>query len=570
MAALAQVNPTVGALEENADKILRFVRQAARHGATLVFTPELALCGYPPDDLVLYVPFLDAIVQVLHQLAQRIPPSVTLVVGAPRPTRGRPRNAAWILRSGHVCGVAEKMCLPKGGVFDEDRIFDPGHRPTILEIQGTRIGLHICEDSWHPEEPPCTAMAGAVDLLVNLSASPYELGKYLRRRRVMAHAARVVGAPVAYCNLVGGQDELVFDGGSFLLDREGRLIGQAKSFEEDLLLLSCSPTNVRRSPSDRVELIPLEGGRVRRARFALEKRIEPRPRGAAELWSALKLALHDYVTKARASGVVLGLSGGIDSAVTAALAVDALGRQRVHALSLPTRFNSSATQRDAEQVARRLGISFDVVEIEPLRCKVLETLERVLGPCEHSLTAENIQARLRALILMAVSNHQGWLLLSTGNKSEIATGYCTLYGDLAGAFAPLKDVPKTLVYRLARWRNRQEAQPIFPDSVLRRAPSAELRPSQTDQDTLPPYDVVDAIIKAVVEQGRSPAVLRTAGIDPSDVDHVVRRIADNEFKRRQAPPGPKVTIRAFGRDRRMPIICGWSRYPLGSVKGTVG
>lgn len=558
--ALAQLNPTVGALSDNAALILRAARMAAAQGAALFATPELTLCGYPPDDLVLRRLFLDETRRTIDRLARALPTQLIAIIGAPQPTAGRPHNAAWVLHRGRVAAVYAKILLAQGGVFDEERVFEPGERPLVLRLGSVRIGLHICEDSWHPDAPPSTALRGAVHAVLNLSASPYQQDKYALRRRAIQRAAAAIGSPFAYVNLVGGQDELVFDGGSFVMDHRGRLLMRARCFEEDLLV--CDLTIAPRP------LLDLDAGirccaidAPRRCARVAPRRVAPQPRGCAQVWTALRLAVRDYVRKNGASDVVLGLSGGVDSAVVACLAVDALGAAHVHALSMPSRFNSAATQRDARRIADRLGIDLRVISIEPLRQAVLNTLASSVSEGDDGVTAENLQARLRGMLLMAMSNHYGWLVLATGNKSELATGYCTLYGDLVGAFAPLKDVPKLLVYQLARWRNRTTGHAIIPSSVLRRAPSAELRANQTDQDSLPPYPFVDNIIARVEERDESPTALVAAGLPAHAVREVIRRIETSEFKRRQAPPGPKITPRAFGRDRRMPITCAW-RAPL--------
>ncbi len=558
--ALAQINPTVGALAQNAARILDAAWTADRGGAELLAVPELALCGYPPDDLVLRRAFLEECVRTMRRLARALPADQIVLVGAPQPTRGRPRNAAWVLAAGRIAAVYTKMLLATGGVFDEERVFAPGERPLVLRIGSTRVGLHICEDSWHPSAPPCALLRHAVDLVVNISASPFQQGKFELRRRVIADAAAVVGAPFAYVNLVGGQDELVFDGSSFVTDARGRLLALARSFEEDLLWLDLPVAPHPPLESREVTHWTAPSRSHRRGRPLAVPRAR-RPTGPAEIWAALRLALRDYVRKNGATDVVLGLSGGVDSALVATLAADALGPERVHALSMPSALNSAATRRDARRVAERLGIDFRAVPIESLRQTALAALAPAASDVDRGLAAENLQARLRAVILMAMSNRYGWLVLATANKSEIATGYCTLYGDLAGAFAPLKDVPKTLVYRLARWRNRIARGAVIPASILRRAPSAELRPNQTDQDSLPPYSLVDEIVERVEERDEPPASLVSAGLPADAVREVVRRIETSEFKRRQAPPGPKITPRAFGRDRRMPITCAW-RAPL--------
>lgn len=564
--ALAQINPTVGALRANADRIAEVAHKAARAGADLVVFPEMAVSGYPPEDLVLRPHFLADVERRLAELERRLPKEIVALVGAPRAgATGGAFNSAVVFGAGRRLGCYDKMLLPNYGVFDEARIFKAGARPGLLRLGLWRIGLHICEDSWHPSAAPCAALRGAVHLAVNLSSSPYHYRKIRLRERVLAAASRALGAPLLYCNLVGGQDELVFDGGSKALDGR-RVFARAKQFEEDLLFVDMP---WRRSPLDvpRVgEIAPLiiEGpvpaARPRR-RKEIPRRVEALLPPTEEVYAALKLGLSDYVRKNGFQGVVVGLSGGIDSALTATIAADALGRDRVHGISMPSRFTSAGTRTDARRVAESLGIHFIEQPIERLHAAFLEELTPHWRGRPPDVTEENIQARIRGVILMAFSNKFGWLAVTTGNKSEVATGYCTLYGDMAGGFAVLKDVPKTLVYRLSRWRNRQGQRPVIPPSTIRRAPTAELRPNQKDQDSLPPYPLLDAILERYVERDQGVEEIIAAGFDAATVRRVARMVDRNEYKRRQAAPGVKITPKAFGRDRRIPITNAYEPDP---------
>ncbi len=554
---LAQINPTVGALHANAERIAEIAHVAVRKRADLIVFPEMALSGYPPEDLVLRPHFLADVERFLSDLERRLPTGPVVLVGAPRHAPDGARfNSAFAFAGGRRIGVYDKMLLPNYGVFDEVRLFRPGERPGRIRMGPWRIGIHICEDSWHPEKPPCVSLRGAVDFVVNLSSSPYFYRKIRLRERVLRAAARAVGAPLLYCNLVGGQDELVFDGGSIAID-ESRVWARAGVFEEDLLIVDMGPaTKVVEEGSEgagaRLDIVgpPPRAGYLRRPSTA---RIEPLPSPEAEVYAALQLGLRDYVRKNGFHGVVVGLSGGIDSALTATIAVDALGPNCVHGISMPSRYTSPGTRTDARRVAESLGISFIEQPIERLYTAFLEELTPHWRGRAPDVTEENLQARIRGVILMAFSNKFGWLAVTTGNKSEVATGYCTLYGDMAGGFAVLKDVPKTLVYRLARWRNRQGPRPVIPPSTIRRAPTAELRENQKDQDTLPPYPVLDGILERYVERDEGVEQIVAVGYDAATVRRVARMVDRNEYKRRQAAPGVKITPKAFGRDRRIPI-----------------
>ncbi len=539
-ATLAQINPTVGALSANAGKVLRRAHEAAEAGSALIVFPELVLSGYPPEDLVLKRHFLEDTAREVERLAAELPPDPMVIVGAPRMHGGRARNSAFVFQGGAVTAVHDKILLPNYGVFDEQRVFAPGTDPAVLMLdlgggRTARIGLHICEDSWDPTAKPCAALAGRVDLVVNISGSPYHRGKLALREQALRAASRAVGAPLLYCNLVGGQDELVFDGASLHLDADG-VRARARQFEEELLSVDVGDvaSSARAAP-----LAPVLGD-------------------MAEVYAALVSGLRDYANKNGFGGVVLGLSGGIDSALVATLAVDALGAERVNAITMPTRYSSEGTRADARQLAGNLGIRLFETPIQGLFESVLSELAPLWSGRAPDTTEENIQARIRGIIVMALSNKFGWLVLTTGNKSELATGYCTLYGDMAGGFAVLKDVPKTMVFELARWRNAQaraagKPEDLIPASIIARPPSAELRENQTDQDSLPPYEILDGIIERYVERDWSVEAIVADGYDKDVVKRVIRLIDLNEYKRRQGAPGVKITPKAFGRDRRLPI-----------------
>ncbi len=552
--ALIQMNSVVGDLAGNAARMVAQACAARDAGAVIAIFPEMALLGYPPDDLVLKPSLLADADAALGRLARDLPPDLLAVVGAPLGTEPPAANAAVVLHRGHRVAAARKMLLPNYGVFDEKRVFTPGPHPTVFEFEGLRIGLHVCEDSWWTDGPAFHGLAQAgLSLLVNLSASPYHRGKPGQREEILRRAAQKVGAPVLYTNLIGGQDELVFDGGSMALDRDGRVCARARPFAEDLLLVELDADGTLRPG-----------------------RIEPPLDGPAEVYAALRLGLRDYMDKNRFTKALVALSGGIDSALVAAIAADALGPDRVVGVTLPTRFSSNETHADALRLATNLGLPCLDLPIERLFGTFLEELAPAWSPAAPprdgaarwegrladtpapgTLMSENLQARIRGVAVMALSNAYGWLVLSTGNKSEIATGYCTLYGDMCGGFALIKDVPKTLVFALARWRNARDGAPVIPPSTIERPPSAELRPGQKDTDALPPYDVLDPLLERYIEQEQGPRDLVAAGFDPAVVRRVVRLVDRSEYKRRQAAPGVKITARAFGRDRRMPVTCGY-------------
>jgi NAD+ synthase (glutamine-hydrolysing) len=540
--ALGQVNVTVGDLSGNVDKMDTWVREATGHGADLVCFPELAITGYPPEDLVLRSSFVDANLEALDDLAARVEGRCAVLVGFVDRTERGLHNAAALLRGGGVEARYHKHRLPNYGVFDERRYFVPGERGCTLRLADATLGISVCEDAWRPG-PPFDEYAGRVQVIPNINGSPYHRRKTHERLEVCAARARETGAWIVYVNCVGGQDELVFDGGSIVVSPDGDLVWHATAFEEDLLVVDIPGT-----AGDEAKPPAPDPAR------------EPWPEDSEEVYRAVVLGLGDYVRKNGFREAVVGLSGGIDSSIVATLAADALGPDAVRALAMPSRFSSMESVEDAQDVAKRLGIRIDEVGIDDVFRAYLDALVSLFEGTEADVAEENLQARIRGNLLMALSNKFGGLVLATGNKSEMAVGYSTLYGDLAGGFAPLADVPKTLVYELARWRNGETDPPPIPDRVLEKAPSAELRPDQKDTDSLPPYEVLDPIIEDYVEGDRSPEEIVEGGADLDLVDRVIGMIDRAEYKRRQAPPVVKITPKAFGRDRRLPITNRYRRY----------
>ena len=524
--ALAQINCTVGDLQGNAARILGYAGRARDQGADLVLTPELSLCGYPPEDLLLRDGFYRDCRRELDALAAKIA-GITAVVGFPElGADGRRYNAAAVLRDGRVVAVARKHDLPNYEVFDEKRYFTAWNEPCILEIKGVRFGLTICEDVWWPEAPAMAKAAGA-EVILSINASPYHKRKQATRHQVFRewiHASRL---PMVYVNLVGGQDELVFDGASCVLDAEGNVVRQAPYFEESL------------------ELVEFDGAKPVAGPVSKELPVE------AEIYAALVLGTRDYLGKNGFPGALLGLSGGVDSALTLAIACDALGADKVRAVMMPTQYTAQMSLDDAREMARRVGVRYDIIPIKPVFDSFLATLAREFEGRAPDLTEENLQARIRGTILMSLSNKFGSIVLTTGNKSEMAVGYSTLYGDMAGGYAVIKDLAKTLVWDVTRYRNT--VSDIIPENIITRPPSAELRDNQTDQDSLPPYETLDAIMEGYMELNRSPAEIVAQGYSPADVRRVVGLIKKSEYKRRQAPPGVRITFRGFGKDWRYPI-----------------
>ncbi len=553
--AIAQINCIVGDLAGNAAKISKYCRDARAAGANLMLTPELALCGYPPEDLLLRDGFYRDCDRALQQLAREVT-GITLVVGHPHQDNGKRHNAASVIGNGRVIGTYYKQTLPNYTVFDEERYFEPGDRPCVFQVGETQFGVNICEDTWGPLGPlttrpdagkvhmginicadaweakaPRAAREAGAQVLLSLNASPYHMGKQVSRDDVMRERVTETGMALVYANLVGGQDELVFDGASFALDRRGEKVHQLPLFEEAL------------------GLVTIVDGELQRGTIA-----EPQP-VEAEVYKALCLGVRDYVGKNRFPGAIVGLSGGVDSALTLCIASDALGAERVRAVMMPSQYTSRMSLEDSREIARNLRVRYDEIPIGPAFDAFLGLLAKEFAGRPVDAAEENLQARIRGTLLMALSNKFGSIVLTTGNKSEMAVGYATLYGDMAGGFAVIKDILKTLVYRLCEYRNGVER--VIPERVLTRAPSAELRADQTDQDSLPPYEVLDAIISAYMENDLSPAEMVAQGLDVESVKRVVEMIHRSEYKRRQAPIGIRITHRGFGKDWRYPIT---SRY----------
>lgn len=524
--AVAQLNCVVGDLDHNAALILDAAHRAAEQGADLLLTPELALCGYPPEDLLLRPDFHRACAQALARIAAEAPRDLAVLVGHPHASGECRYNAASVIRGGRVEATYFKMRLPNYEVFDEERYFDAGTQPLVVDVRGVKVGVNICADVWEPGAAEAAAAAGA-QLLAVLNASPYHLNKPVTREQVVAERVLATGIPVVYCNLVGGQDELVFDGASFALDRRGRLAWRAPHCREHFATVEFSAGDI-----------------VARA-------LPPVTTVEQDCYEALVLGVRDYLGKNGFRSALIGLSGGVDSALTLCIAVDAIGAENVRAVMMPSPYTAQMSLDDSRELVRNLGVRYDEVSIAPAMQTFEQMLKPLFGDAAADTTEENVQARARMIMLMALSNKTGAIVLTTGNKSEMAVGYSTLYGDLAGGFAVIKDIYKTFVYRLCAWRNSQRHD--IPDNILTRAPSAELRPNQTDQDSLPSYEILDAIIQAYMERDQSPREIIAAGFAENDVKRVIGLLKRNEYKRRQAPPGVRVTERGFGKDWRYPI-----------------
>jgi NAD+ synthase (glutamine-hydrolysing) len=547
--ALAQIDPTVGDVDGNAAKIAEWIGRAEGEGAELTIFPELCLPGYPAEDLYLKRHFIAANQRAIEELARGVG-KTTALVGFAEPVAGggdfrHAHNSIAVLADGAVQAIYRKNRLPNYSVFDEQRYFVPGEEATTIELGDTRVGLTVCEDVWAPGPPASSEAAAGATLIANPSGSPYHRGKGREREAMFAERARAYGTAFAFCNLVGGQDELVFDGHSLIVDAEGNVLARAAQFEEELLVCEVP------SPAPVQPAAPLTD--------------------IAEVYAALTLGLRDYVRKNGFRHVGIALSGGIDSALVALLAVDALGPENVSCVVMPSPHSSPETQQDARNIGANLGVELLEIPIEAAMAQYKRALAGSFGgangaggdeeplprdptrPSEPDLAAENIQARIRGNMMMALSNKHGWLVLTTGNKSEMSVGYATLYGDMAGGFAAIKDVPKTLVYDLVRHRNQSAGRELIPASVLERAPSAELRPDQLDSDSLPPYELLDQILESYVERDQGREEMIAAGLPADVVDEVVRMVDRSEYKRRQAAPGIRITPKAFGRDRRLPI-----------------
>jgi NAD+ synthase (glutamine-hydrolysing) len=564
---LCQINTTVGDIEGNTKKILDHIVKGKKMGVDLLAFPEMAVTGYPPEDLLLMPKFIEANLKAVNKIAKATT-SITAIVGFVHKD-GDIFNSAALLHDGKLIDVYSKIYLPNYGVFDEDRYFQAGKENFIFTLKSTPIGLSICEDLWYPGDPIRTqALYGGAELIVNISASPYHAGKSTFREKMISTRASDNSAIVAYCNLVGGQDELVFDGGSLVIDQRGELIIRGKQFEEDLVLTELDMEAVFR--------MRLHDPRIRRERFSEEEKglrkielpnqthsVRKRPSipkrdskpldRLSEIYTALVLGTGDYIRKNGFQRVLIGLSGGIDSALTAAIAVDALGKKGVVGVTMPSQYSSRGSIEDSELLAKNLGIRLIKIPITEIFQAYLKTLSPSFKGLKPNVTEENIQARIRGNILMALSNKFGWLVLTTGNKSEMSVGYCTLYGDMAGGYAVLKDVPKTLVYELTKFRNKKEGKDIIPKRVFIKPPSAELRPNQKDEDSLPPYPVLDPILQAYVEEDKGLKDIAKMGFKESMIKEVIQMVDRNEYKRRQSPPGVKITQRALGKDRRLPV-----------------
>ncbi len=523
--AIAQINCVVGDIAGNVTKIIASATQAKMQGATLLITPELSLCGYPPEDLLLRADFLEACDLALNKLSHALS-GITVIVGHPHQVGKNCFNAASILQNGEIFATYHKHALPNHSVFDEKRYFTEGEKALIFEHQGVKIGVLICADVWESAPALMAKVAGA-ELLVVLNASPFHMDKHCTRLDILHQRVFETQLPIIYTNMVGGQDELVFDGASFVLDAKSILTHQLSAFEPELVVAEFNHTQ------------------------PIIAKITPHLTQEASVYNALKLGLADYVRKNGFPGVVLGLSGGIDSALTMAIAIDALGAENVHAVMMPSEFTADISVNDAREMAKMLGVKYSEIAIGNLFENYLNTLAPLFGELAMDATEENLQARIRGMLLMALSNKFGSIVITTGNKSEMAVGYCTLYGDMAGGFALLKDVPKTLVYQLSNYRNSLSV--VIPHRIITRPPSAELRANQLDQDSLPPYDVLDAIIEAYVEDDLSSHDIVTMGYAPAVVNRVITLIDRNEYKRRQSPVGVRITHKGFGKDRRHAI-----------------
>jgi NAD+ synthase (glutamine-hydrolysing) len=563
--ALGQINTTVGDLEGNIDRMVATAAEASAAGADLICFPELAVTGYPPEDLVLRPQFVRDNLAALEDLARRSAAGCAVLAGFVDRTDAGLHNAAGLLKNGSVVARYHKVRLPNYGVFDEQRYFIPGTAECPVRVASSALGLSVCEDAWKPGFPFDRYARDGVSIIPNINASPYQRNKSIERLEICRQRARETGAWIVYVNSVGGQDELVFDGGSMIVSPDGELVWHAAMFEEDLLVVDVD------APLAADDFRPIAEVEGEAAKPPLPRPVRaPWPHAAEEVYRALVLGLGDYVRKNGFRQVVIGLSGGIDSGLVATLAADALGAQAVRTVAMPSPFSSAESVEDAGEVARRLGVRLDEVRIDDVFKAYLVALDEVFAGQPENVAEENLQARIRGNLLMAISNKFGALVLATGNKSEMATGYSTLYGDLAGGFAPIKDVLKTLVYQLAEWRNGRSDPPPLPERVMTKPPSAELRPGQKDSDTLPPYELLDPVLEAYVEHDRSPEEMIEEGVDADLVWRVVALVDQAEYKRRQAPPGVKITPKAFGRDRRLPITNGYrrTRPPMGPAGPT--
>ncbi len=551
--ALAQINPTVGDLDGNRRKIIQAIKNARQQGADIVATPEMGITGYPPEDLLLKKYFVRDNARTLHSLISETKNIVAIVGFVDHDKKGQLYNAAAVMANKKLRGIYYKQNLPNYGVFDEQRYFVKGSNNLIFKIGLGSFGVSICEDIWSEQSPALEQAKAGASFLINISSSPYHAGKAQERQRMLSKLARQFRSTVAYVNLVGGQDELVFDGASMIVDPQGKVVAFGKQFEEDMVVADCEIKRKKRITKKKIKSVSISWRIDPRGRIAIKGKKARRLKRWAEIYQALVLGTRDYIHKNGFQKVVIGLSGGIDSALSAAIACDAIGKENVVGVSLPSRFTSIATRLDARRLAANLGMNFKDLPIYAVHSAYLKALRNEFKGTKSGIAEENIQARIRGNILMALSNKFGWLVLTTGNKSEFSVGYCTLYGDMAGGFCVLKDIPKTLVYKLAKYKNDSAKTAVIPQSIIKRPPTAELRANQKDQDSLPPYSVLDAILEDYIEHDRSSAKIQKKRIGSKVVTKVIRMVDDSEYKRRQSAPGIKITPKSFGRDRRLPI-----------------
>lgn len=572
--ALAQINSTVGDLAGNSKKIMEYIKKAKRHKADIVAFPELAVTGYPPEDLILKPQFIRDNIAEIKKIGGKVS-GITAIIGFVDLKQDKSiYNAAAVIAEGRIIDVYHKIFLPNYGVFDEFRYFRSGKRFPVYSLNNVKIGINICEDIWHCDGPARIQSLAGAEVIININSSPYERDKHLKREKILCERSSQNMVMIAYLNSVGGQDELVFDGFSMVYDHRGCLMAREKQFKEDMMIMDLDIEQVRRFRkvkissekhkmtrlTGKVEKIKIPAFKHAERKSLLLFYIEPVLQCEEEIYRALVLGTSDYIRKNGFKGVVIGLSGGIDSSLVGSIAVDAIGRENVTGLFMPSGFTSKESREDAFELAQNLGINIIEISIEDIMKGYIRVLSSKFSGRGEDTTEENLQARIRGNLLMAFSNKFGWLVLTTGNKSEMSVGYATLYGDMAGGFAVIKDVPKTLVYEICRWRNSEGKDRVIPERVLWKEPTAELKPDQKDSDTLPPYPVLDPILKAYIEDEMSFEEILKLGCEPECAKKVIDMIDKSEYKRRQAPPGIKITARAFGRDRRFPITNKYRSY----------
>ncbi len=569
--SLAQINPVVGDLVGNVKKIISYIKKAKKIKSELIAFPELAITGYPPEDLLLNPQFIKDNIKALHKV-KKASKGINVIVGFVD-CKDALFNAAALISNGRIIDVYHKKHLPNYGVFDEHRYFKAGRRCPVYNLGDMTFGVNICEDIWYKTGPARIQALSGADIIININASPYHMGKASFRENMVSTRVSDNGVVIAYVNMVGGQDELVFDGGSFVIDGEGRAVVKARQFKEELIPFDLEIQNIRKSKNKKsrgikpkipkwkkAEKVKIPYSAVRGEKPGIKMKKAVRISEIEEVYNALLTGTRDYVLKNRFKGVVIGMSGGIDSALVTAIAVDALGKENVHGLWMPSPYSSDESCQDAGATAGNLGIELKTISIDNIFKTYLKTLITEFRGTKKGITEENLQARIRGNILMAFSNKFSWLVLATGNKSEMSVGYATLYGDMAGGFAVIKDVPKTMVYELCHWRNESAGRQIIPERVITKEPSAELKPGQKDSDTLPAYPILDPILKAYIEQDAGFKEIKKMGCKPECVQKVIKMVDYSEYKRRQSPPGIKITARAFGKDRRFPMTNRYKSY----------